>query len=173
MVHWGYEHQSTEDESQRRFAAKLIDWGADAIIGAHSHCPQPMEWIDAERDGRAIRVPVVYSLGNFISNMSQEYAKIGVFARIRITRDENGVRCEELACLPLYCCRAEPAAGGRAVHRTLPCFVENGAVANDAGMDESVLRAMQKAYDHVAAVCIGEREDIHMIERSEIYAGEA
>ena len=170
MVHWGYEYQSTEDESQRRFAAKLIDWGADAIIGAHSHCPQPMEWIDAERDGRAIRVPVVYSLGNFISNMSQEHAKIGVFARIRITRDENGVRCEELACLPLYCCRA---AGGRAVHRTLPCFIENGTVSNDAGMDESVLRAMQKAYDHVAAVCIGEREDIHMIERSEIYAGEA
>ena len=173
MVHWGYEHQSTEDESQRRFAAKLIDWGADAIIGAHSHCPQPMEWIDAERDGRAIRVPVVYSLGNFISNMSQEHAKIGVFARIRITRDENGVRCEELACLPLYCCRAVPADGGREIHRTLPCFIENGAMANDAGMDESVLRAMQKAYDHVAAVCIGEREDIHMIERSEIYAGEA
>lgn len=173
MVHWGYEHQSTEDESQRRLAAKLIDWGADAIIGAHSHCPQPMEWIEAERNGQAIRVPVVYSLGNFISNMSQEYAKIGVFARIRITRDENGVRCEELACLPLYCCRAMPAGGGREIHRTLPCFIENGAVANDAGMDESVLRAMQKAYDHVAATCIGEREDIHMIERSEIYAGEA
>ena len=173
MVHWGYEHQSTEDESQRRFAAKLIDWGADAIIGAHSHCPQPMEWIDAERDGRAIRVPVVYSLGNFISNMSQEHAKIGVFARIRITRDENGVRCDEFACLPLYCCRAVPADGGREIHRTLPCFIENGTVSNDAGMDESVLRAMQKAYDHVAAVCIGEREDIHMIERSEIYAGEA
>ena len=116
-----------------------------------------MEWIDAERNGQAIRVPVVYSLGNFISNMSQEHAKIGVFARIRITRDENGVRCEELACLPLYCCRAEPAAGGRAVHRTLPCFIENGTVSNDAGMDESVMRAMQKAYDHVAAVCIGER----------------
>ena len=173
MVHWGYEHQNTEDEFQRRFAAELIGWGADAIIGAHSHCPQPMEWIDAERDGRTIRVPVVYSLGNFISNMSQEYAKIGVFARIRITRDENGVRCEELACLPLYCCRAEPAAGGRAVHRTLPCFIENGTVANDAGMDESVLRAMKKAYDHVAATCIGERDDIHIIERSEIYAGEA
>lgn len=173
MVHWGYEHQSTEDESQRRFAAKLIDWGADAIIGAHSHCPQPMEWIDAERNGQAIRVPVVYSLGNFISNMSQEHAKIGVFARIRITKDEGGVRCDELACLPLYCCRAVPAGGGREIHRTLPCFIESGAVANDAGMDESVLRAMQKAYDHVAAVCIGEREDIHMIERSEIYAGEA
>lgn len=173
MVHWGYEHQNTEDEFQRRFAAELIGWGADAIIGAHSHCPQPMEWIDAERDGRTIRVPVVYSLGNFISNMSQEYAKIGVFARIRITRDENGVRCEELACLPLYCCRAEPAAGGRAVHRTLPCFIENGTVANDACMDESVLRAMKKAYDHVAATCIGERDDIHIIERSEIYAGEA
>lgn len=173
MVHWGYEHQSTADGSQRRLAAKLIDWGADAIIGAHSHCPQPMEWIDVERDGRAISVPVVYSLGNFISNMSQEYAKIGVFARIRITKDEGGVRCDELACLPLYCCRAVPAGGGREIHRTLPCFIENGAVANDAGMDESVLRAMQKAYDHVAATCIGEREDIHMIERSEIYAGEA
>ena len=61
----------------------------------------------------------------------------------------------------------------REIHRTLPCFIENETLANDAGMGESVLRAMQKAYDHVAAVCIGEREDIHMIERSEIYAGEA
>lgn len=173
MVHWGYEHQSREDESQRRYAARLTEWGADAVIGAHSHCPQPMEWLEAERNGQAIRVPVVYSLGNFISNMSQEYAKIGVFARISITKDEGGVRCDELACLPVYCCRAAPADGGREIHRTLPCLAENGAVVNAFNMDEGVHRAMQKAYDHVAAVCIGEREDIHMIERSEIYAGEA
>lgn len=173
MPHWGYEHQSTEDETQRQYAKQLIEWGADAIIGCHSHCPQPMEWMQAERDGQSITVPVVYSLGNFISNMAQEYAKYGVFARLTLTKDASGVHCSRLACLPLYCCRTELALSPRAVHRVLPCFQENGQIADLFGADDSTLRAMRKAYEHVTAVCIGSRDDIHLIERSEVYAGKA
>ena len=173
MVHWGYEYQNTQDSSQIKFADKLIEWGADAIIGCHSHCVQPMEWRDGERDGKTIRVPVVYSLGNFISNMSKEYTDIGAFARITITKDASGVKCTELACLPLYCSRGLTADGTHEAHRTLPCFDENGLTAPETEADESTVRGMSRAYEHVKSVCVGERDDIHLIERSEIYAGEA
>lgn len=173
MVHWGYEHHSEESSDQHKQAELLIEWGADAIIGSHSHCPQPMEWITAERDGELVTVPVAYSLGNFISNMAQENAKYGVFARLVLEKDELGVHCTELACLPLYCSRTATETNPREVHRVLPCFYEGGTIANDFGADESTLKNMRKAYEHVKAVCIGERNDIHLIERSEIYAGEA
>lgn len=173
MVHWGYEHHSEESNDQHKQAELLIEWGADAIIGSHSHCPQPMEWITALRDGEEVTVPVAYSLGNFISNMAQDNAKYGVLARLTLERDELGVHCTELACLPLYCSRTATETHPRQVHRVLPCFYEGGTIVNDFGADESTLRSMYKAYEHVNAVCIGERNDIHLIERSEIYAGEA
>ncbi len=173
MVHWGFEHQSQEDASQREYAEQLAQWGADAIIGCHSHCPQPMDWISVLRDGQTITVPVVYSLGNFISNMSQENAKYGVFAQLTLEKDAYDVRCSELGCLPLYCCRTQLGTSLRKVHRVLPCFEENGEIVNTVGASEGTLKAMRKAYEHVNAVCIGERNDIHLIERSEIYAGEA
>lgn len=176
LVHWGYEHQSEVDSSQRKYAEKLIQWGADAIIGSHSHCPQPMEWMPAQRDGKELKVPVVYSLGNFISNMSQRNARIGVFAGIKLIRDGRGVRCAELGCIPLYCCRMDidESGGAREAHTVLPCFLRQGEEGLDAGIaDESVKRAMLEAYEHVKSICIGDRDDIKLIEWSDIYAGEA
>lgn len=43
----------------------FIDWGADAVIGTHPHCPQGWE----EYKGK----PVFYSLGNFLFNSKEGY----------------------------------------------------------------------------------------------------
>jgi len=43
----------------------FIDWGADAVIGTHPHCPQGWE----EYKGR----PIFYSLGNFLFNSKEGY----------------------------------------------------------------------------------------------------
>ena len=42
--------------------SSFIDAGADAVIGMHSHCLQPIEIYNGK--------PVFYSLGNFIFNRS-------------------------------------------------------------------------------------------------------
>jgi poly-gamma-glutamate synthesis protein (capsule biosynthesis protein) len=64
MPHWGEEYQPRPDARQTALAQEMADAGATAIIGTHPHVVQPEAMLTA-RDGR--RVPVVYSLGNFVS----------------------------------------------------------------------------------------------------------
>ena len=59
-VHWGTENTTELDWAQKEQARKLVESGADLIIGNHSHCLQGIEIIDG--------VPVFYSLGNFLFN---------------------------------------------------------------------------------------------------------
>jgi len=57
-LHWGIELEERPEAYQPPMARRFIDAGADAIIGAHPHVTQTVEWYR----GR----PIVYSLGNFV-----------------------------------------------------------------------------------------------------------
>ena len=59
-VHWGTEYSTSLQDSQKELAKKYIDAGADAVIGAHPHILQGIEFYNGK--------PVVYSLGNFLFN---------------------------------------------------------------------------------------------------------
>ena len=59
-VHWGTEYSTVLEEAQIETAKLYLDAGADAIIGAHTHCLQGMEYYDGK--------PIFYSLGNFWFN---------------------------------------------------------------------------------------------------------
>ncbi len=56
--HWGIEYQTIASDSQRNLARKLIDSGADLIIGHHPHVIQDYEKYQDSY--------IFYSLGNFI-----------------------------------------------------------------------------------------------------------
>jgi poly-gamma-glutamate capsule biosynthesis protein CapA/YwtB (metallophosphatase superfamily) len=58
-LHWGKEDTLEPQIYQVQQAHKIIDYGADAVIGHHPHWPQGIE-IYHER-------PIIYSLGNFIN----------------------------------------------------------------------------------------------------------
>ena len=60
VVHWGTEYSYELEEVQLTTGKEYLDAGADAIIGAHSHCLQGMEYYDGK--------PIVYSLGNYWFN---------------------------------------------------------------------------------------------------------
>ena len=64
MPHWGVEYQPLPNSDQMGLAQAMADAGATAIIGTHPHVVQPERMLTAS-DGRG--VPVVYSLGNFVS----------------------------------------------------------------------------------------------------------
>jgi poly-gamma-glutamate synthesis protein (capsule biosynthesis protein) len=57
FLHWGEEMEPAPTEEQRVLARKMIDAGADAVIGSHPHVTQTIDYYR----GR----PIVYSLGNF------------------------------------------------------------------------------------------------------------
>ena len=64
-VHWGTENTFRVDVSVRALAQKMVDWGADIIVGNHPHVLQELTVLTRDSDGT--RCPVIYSLGNFIS----------------------------------------------------------------------------------------------------------
>lgn len=67
--HWGSEYTSVITQRQHDFAKMVVDAGADYIFGSHSHCPQHYT-VMLSADGR--RVPVVYSGGNFVSDIQRK-----------------------------------------------------------------------------------------------------
>ncbi|MDE7284563.1 MAG: CapA family protein [Lachnospiraceae bacterium] len=60
FVHWGTEYSFDLEQVQLSTGKEYLDAGADAVIGAHSHCLQGMEYYDGK--------PIIYSLGNYWFN---------------------------------------------------------------------------------------------------------
>ena len=65
-VHWGTEYENMASKEQRALARKMIDAGADAVIGTHPHVLQGMEFYKG--------CPIIYSLGNFWFNDKNLYS---------------------------------------------------------------------------------------------------
>lgn len=87
-IHWGVEYVLHENAEQRRMAEFLKEQGVDLIIGGHPHVIQPMRVERNEKENKDVLV--VYSLGNFISNMKTTDTRGGALLNVRIERDENG-----------------------------------------------------------------------------------
>lgn len=82
LPHWGEEYSLKHSENQRNTAEWLCRCGADAIVGSHPHVVQDYETIDG--------CPVIYSLGNAVSNMSAANTQIGMMTILNIVRHHNG-----------------------------------------------------------------------------------
>lgn len=58
FFHWGEELEAQPRPDQRELARRCIEAGATAVIGAHPHIPQTIDYHRGK--------PIVYSLGNFV-----------------------------------------------------------------------------------------------------------
>lgn len=67
-VHWGTEYSTVLEDAQRQQAKDYINAGADAVVGAHTHC---MQGIGFYKDA-----PIFYSLGNFWFNEKTLYTAL-------------------------------------------------------------------------------------------------
>lgn len=85
-VHFQQEDLFTPSSSQQEIIGKLIDYGADVIIGTGPHVLQPMKFVERE-DGH--RVLVMYSLGNFISAQQKADNMIAGIADVRFVKSQT------------------------------------------------------------------------------------
>ncbi|MCR4564750.1 MAG: CapA family protein [Bacteroidales bacterium] len=74
--HWGEEYQLRHSDKQEEMARWLVEQGADAIVGGHPHVVQDYQEIEG--------VPVVYSLGNALSNQNDLPARLGAAVTLKI-----------------------------------------------------------------------------------------
>ncbi len=78
--HWGQELRDTPKDYQKELAHKLIDNGADLILGHHPHVVQGIEFYKDKF--------IAYSLGNFIFGSYSESARDSFLLKT-IVQDDN------------------------------------------------------------------------------------
>ncbi len=83
-MHWGNEYRQQYNKEQESLAKQMINWGTDLIVGAHPHVVQPIKWY-TDPEGR--KVPVAYSLGNFISNQRRPHTDGGILLEVELIKD--------------------------------------------------------------------------------------
>ena len=87
LCHWGSEFETTVSESQEDITELMLENGVDVILGSHSHVAGPMGYLDVTTtDGEEKTCFVAYSLGNFISDMDQEYAMESLILNLEFTK---------------------------------------------------------------------------------------
>lgn len=82
-MHWGNEYQSLPSKEQQELADWLLQQGVTHIIGSHPHVIQPMEL----RTNDSQQHIIVYSLGNFISNMSPRNTDGGLIFTLQLEKN--------------------------------------------------------------------------------------
>lgn len=100
--HWGTEYQSVPSSYQEEFAREMTEAGADIIIGAHPHMPQPVEWIESENGNKSL---CYYSLGNYVSTQKKGLCMLEEMAWLSIHVTENGssINTEKTGVIPMVC----------------------------------------------------------------------
>ena len=98
-AHWGAEDTNVVSEDRIELANKMVNWGADVILGCHTHTAQTMEWIEREDGTKGF---VYYSMGNFICAQTDNFNVVGELADFDIVIDgETGeLRLEDVGCIP-------------------------------------------------------------------------
>ena len=97
-VHWGEENVFTPNDEQREFAAYLTGLDVDVIIGHHPHVIQPIEWMKNPETGHDTLC--IFSLGNFVAEMSNDYNMLGGLISFQIVKTDNVVSIEEVRFYP-------------------------------------------------------------------------
>lgn len=94
IVHWGNEYQQQPNTEQYDLAHWLISQGVDHIIGSHPHVVQPIELIP--HADYPTHHAVVYSLGNYVSNMSIAHGTVGLAVELTIEKIGPTTRLKRL-----------------------------------------------------------------------------
>ena len=151
IAHWGDEYSDTYASYQLDLAKRFISMGADAIFGSHPHVVQQIEWVSAVRGDGEVSAPVVFSLGNFMANMSAEKSNFGLYVKMTLVREDGGgIAVDGIEYMPLYCARM--GVSGGTLHVVLPCYADTGRVKGIDETDDLTLSQMERARKHVTDV---------------------
>ncbi|MDE6030071.1 MAG: CapA family protein [Oscillospiraceae bacterium] len=100
-MHWGTMNSAAVRKTQTEEAKFMADAGVDLIIGSHPHVIQRFEYIT---NSAGKRVACAYSLGNFLTSMSEiTENRDSVILRVDISRDHEVKVRSRLSYIPCIC----------------------------------------------------------------------
>ncbi len=103
-IHWGTEYDSVPNNTQDELADFLFQNGVNVILGTHPHVLQKMEKRTVTlEDGSTQDGFIIYSLGNFISDLSSNNAKSSIILDLQITKHtDNTITIDNINYIPIY-----------------------------------------------------------------------
>jgi len=143
FMHWGNEYELKESEEQRELA-KFMAWkGVNLIIGSHPHVVQPFDkiFVPGSRDS----VPVIYSLGNFISNQRDRYKDGGIMFEVTLQKNNNKTKVTDYGYMPFWVYRFSKGDGN--AFRMLPKCKKNESPCKEYKMKPSDRAAMELFFE--------------------------
>jgi poly-gamma-glutamate synthesis protein (capsule biosynthesis protein) len=80
FMHWGWEDEPQPSPRLREFSQRMLDAGADLVVGSHPHVTQGAEYYKGKL--------IVYSLGNFLFNgFDTPATTTGWVLKVRMDKD--------------------------------------------------------------------------------------
>ena len=149
-THWGVEYQTNPSEEQVELGDKMLQWGADAILGSHPHVIQPAQLRD---DGY-----IIYSMGNFMSNQRWDYigtpyTEDGVIVELNIIKEGDTTKINSVNYIPTWVYRYYDNGWNYTV---LP--IENGQIPDDwEHLPQEIKNRMYKSYEDTIKILSGDR----------------
>lgn len=147
--HWGIEYESYPTDETIKLAHKMVDWGADLVIGNHPHVVQPVEVYKSE-DGR--EGIIAYALGNFISKQSLEVSgdiRVEQALSIEVTLEKykktGKKKLSDMKLHPLWVGTNYDQYGASSKTYLCEDFLEGGSKYDL--VDDNMRARIQQAYD--------------------------
>ena len=147
--HWGVEYATNPTEEQIDLGRKMVEWGADLVIGNHPHLVEPCEYYTAS-DGRVGFI--AYACGNFISNQRLETmdnirTEQAVVFEIHVTENETKgeVKITDVIYHPLWVYGYMDDYGRKVQVHLAEEFMPGGSKSDKISSD--LQQRAKKAYD--------------------------
>ncbi|MGJ9382836.1 CapA family protein [Salipaludibacillus sp. CF4.18] len=101
--HWGDEYQVSYNDRQVELAQYMTNYGADIIIGHHSHVLEPITVVESNLDA-GHKAIVMNSMGNFVFDQGWSRTKESALAQLDFLDDGS----KQLSFVPLRIEEAQP-----------------------------------------------------------------
>ncbi len=111
-LHYGPEYNQEPSDYQKEIVQKIIEAGADIIIGGHPHVIEPFDFFKT-KNTKLDTGFVAYSMGNFISNQRWRYSDTGVILNIQISKNKftDSVYIIDVSYLPTWVVKGSTEKG--------------------------------------------------------------
>jgi poly-gamma-glutamate synthesis protein (capsule biosynthesis protein) len=154
--HWDKEHKKAANSRTRAAAQLLFESGVDVILGSHPHVVQSIEYMTVERDGKPYTGLVVYSMGNFISNMSNKKEvdplKYGLYVQLTVEKALDGTTSLKSAeYMPLFCFYR--SIGETYLHQVVPALEDTSLIHSFSELTAAELERVKTAREYVIDIC--------------------
>ncbi|SFL76114.1 poly-gamma-glutamate synthesis protein (capsule biosynthesis protein) [Paenibacillus sp. 1_12] len=137
-LHLGQEYRAVPTQEQRTLVRKLLQHGADIILGSHPHVLQPILRTSSNQ-------LAMYSLGNFVSIRLNDnpYTNNGLILQLTIRKDTDRTTISGVDWISTWTYRN--FRGKRPIYRVIP----NTAKANIQSRETRISPQQRKLMEHM------------------------